>query len=258
VVSNDKNQLQGYDPATGRTLWTDTVPQAPQDSGVLTDGSTIYLSSVQASGAGDTMDQSQLLRIDAATGARLSPLRLPTKVNVDPGLADGNGFAQGLLLLDVVGGSSGTGGQSFSSTIAIDAATGHPAWTASGLVNPAQTGLFTREPSNGSLTSVDPVTGKNVWTVSAPDLGDLGGPDSVLALPGAMVGTSVATGQQTGGGVIVGLTPGSGKQAWTSQALPYPLLADVGQNVAFVTTCQPWSGLASELCADQELEAIAV
>jgi outer membrane protein assembly factor BamB len=255
VVSNDKTRLQGYDPATGRTLWTATVPDAPQYDGVLTDGSTIYLNSVVPS-AKDSTIQGKLLRLDAATGRMLPPLRLPRRVNVDADTVNGNGYGQGRLLLDVIGGASGTGGLSYSNTIAIDTATGRTAWIANGLVNAATAGLFSREPSGGQVTAVDPATGKNVWTASAQDLGDLAGPNPFLALPATMVATGHT--DSPANGAIIGLSPGSAaKQDWASPALPAPLLAGFSQNVVYVTTCLPWHVSTENLCADQQLLAVA-
>jgi PQQ-like domain len=255
VVSNDKTRLQGYDPATGRTLWTATVPDAPPDNGVLTDGSTIYLNSVTPS-ANDATIQGKLLRLNAATGRMLTPLRLPRRVNVDADTVNGNGYGQGRLLLDVIGGASGTGGLSYSNTIAIDTATGRTAWIASGLVNAATAGLFSREPSGGKVTAVDPATGKNAWTAAAQDLGDLAGPDPFLALPATMVATGHTDSPVNG--AIIGLSPGSAaKQNWASPPLPDPLLAGFSQHVVYVTTCQPWHPRTENLCADQQLLAVA-
>jgi outer membrane protein assembly factor BamB len=117
VVIGNKDQVLGYDPATGRITWRQTVPDAPQTGGELADSSTVYLSSVQASGVNETMMQNHLLRIDAATGDRLPPLSLPRKVNVDPEMSGGNSYAQGLLLLSVVGTSSTAPGQAITDTM---------------------------------------------------------------------------------------------------------------------------------------------
>jgi PQQ-like domain len=264
VVSSGSTRLQGYNPATGRTLWADTVPDAPQEGGLLTDGTTVYLNSVAPSGENESTFQSKLLRLDAATGRMLALLRLPRRVNVNADTVDGNGYGQGRLLLDVIGGDSGAAGSSYSNTIAIDAATGRTAWVANGLVSAATAGLFSRGPTKGaaepdgnSFTAVSPATGKNVWTATAQLLGDLGGPGPFLALPGAMVATGHTS--TPASGTIVGLSPGpAAKQIWSSPRLPNPQLAGFSQDVAYVITCQPGAGASSGLCADQQLLAIAV
>lgn len=264
VLSDGKHLLQGYNPATEHVTWKDTVPNAPGNGGALYDGSTIYLSSVPPSGEADTMFQRKLLRIDAGTGHRLSPLRLPGRLNVDPELAGGNGYAQGLLLLDLIGtkptqNSSGEIGESFTGTIALNPATGRTAWTASGQVVGQPSGPFTAlDYSSHSYTAVNPRTGRTLWTITNPGFGTSGGPNPVLAEPDVVLTTGIASGGT--GGNIAALRPdaaGHGQQVWSSPALPSPLFVGTSGSTAFVTVCQPQPASQPGLCAYQQLVAIA-
>jgi hypothetical protein len=263
VLTDGKDLLHGYDPATQSVTWKDTVPNAPGNGGALHDGSTVYLSSVPPSGVTGTMFQRKILRIDAANGHRLPPLRLPRRLNVDPELAGGNGYAQGLLLLDVIGSKAtknaqGQIGESFTSTIALNPATGRTAWTARGQVAGQPSGPFTElDYTAHSYTAVNPRTGRTLWTITNPGFGTTGGPNPVQAQPGAALTAGIATGGADGN--IAALRPGSGpgQRLWSSPPLPSPLFLGASGSTVFVTVCQPWPGSQPNLCAYQQLVAIA-
>lgn len=263
VLSDDSHQLQGYNPATRSITWKNTVPRAPQSGGALHDGSTIYLSSVPPSGAKDTMFQRKLLRINAATGHRLPPLRLPKRLNVDPGLAGANGYAQGVLLLNVISttptkNAQGQIGESFTSTIALNPAAGRTVWTASGQVSGQPSGPFTTlDYGSHSYTAVNPRTGRTLWTITNPGFGTSGGPNPLLAQPDAVLTAGVATGGTDGN--VAALRPDSGnrRQLWSSPPLPSPLVLAASSSTVYVTVCQPWPGSQPNLCAYQQLVAIA-
>jgi hypothetical protein len=262
VVNNDKNQLEGYDPATNRVVWRVTVPNAPTTAGALHDNSTVYLSSVGPSGAEDAMFQHHILRLDAATGHWLTPLPLPGRLNVDPEEQGGNGFAQGLLVLKVNGtkpteNSSGEIGTSVVSTLALDPQTGRVAWDDPGSISTSLAGVFVNSSGQSFYTAVSPQTGRSLWAVSSTEM------DEMQAQP--LVGQTdflVATGYAPAGqgGALIGVKPGvtgTGAKLWASAPLPGPQAIATTGSTAFVTTCQQDSDAAADLCADSTLVAVA-
>jgi PQQ-like domain len=263
VVNDDKNQLEGYDPAANRILWRVTVANAPSTAGALhDDSSTLYLSSVAPSGDEDTMFQRHILRLDVATGHWLAPLPLPGRLNVDPEEVGGNAFAQDLLVLNVNGtkpteNSSGEIGTSVVSTLALDPRTGRVAWDDPGSISTSPAGVFVNSSGQSFYTAVSPQTGRSLWAVSASEM------DEMQAQPLAgQTGFLVATGDAPGGngGVLIGAKPGvtgAGAKLWTSVPLPGPQAIASSDSEAFVTTCQQDSDAAADLCADSTLVAVA-
>src|ERR1700722_17800797 len=99
-------------------------------------------------------------RLDAATGRLLPPLRLPRAQDFDLTTVGGNGFAQGLLVLQIVPPCS-TPGCPVAKTIAVDPAAGTVKWSHPGDVGALPAGLFYagEDQGGGQLTGVNPRTG---------------------------------------------------------------------------------------------------
>jgi hypothetical protein len=267
VLSDASTMLAGYDPGTGRTLWRDSVPDAPQAQAAVHDESTVYVDSVKPSGSGDETDEGAILRIDAATGGKLPSLRLSRRLNVDLETIDANGFGQGLLVLDVnsaapVKGTGGEIGYPVTQTVAVNPRTGQTAWTHGGNVNAEPAGAFDNEDGTAhTYTAVNPQTGKTLWAIRYQGLGTVAGPNPLMAQPGYMVASSNSATAPASGSVI-GVRPdsdGGGEQAWNSPALAYPVFVAASQDTVFVTTCtQPAGTSAANLCAARQLVAVAV
>jgi outer membrane protein assembly factor BamB len=251
--------LEGYDPATGQTLWTTPVPAAPDAAAETDDGSVVYLDSA---GGDSPAPMRRIDRLDAATGRLLPAITLPKALAFNLTAEGGNQFDQGLLLLSVAP-PCGTPGCAATQTVAVDTANGTVRWSRSGDVVGATAGLFSQ--ANGasqsegasSMTAVNPATGKDAWTWQAPQphaIGTNGGPNALLLRPDYVAAwTSEAKNFKP---AVVGYDPGTGKQVWTSPTLSDTLNTTAGTDTVYAFDCVPWSQSSFNLCSSIDLLAI--
>jgi outer membrane protein assembly factor BamB len=104
---------------------------------------------------------------------------------------------------------------------------------------------------------VNPRTGRTLWTITNPGFGTSGGPNPLLAQPDAVLTAGVATGGTDGNVAALRPDSGNGQQLWSSPPLPSPLFLAASGSTVYVTVCQPWPGSQPNLCAYQQLVAIA-
>jgi outer membrane protein assembly factor BamB len=243
VVSDAKNTLTGYDPATGTTQWHATVPDAPPAQAEINDGSTVYLNPEEV---GSTqVPMSRIDRLDAATGRLLAPITLPKPLDFDLSAEGGNDFDQELLLLGI--------SSPATQTVAVDPATRTVKWSYPGDVV-AGPGLFTSSDQGGSdLVAISPANGRQVWSLLQPGLGTEGGPDALLATTGFLAAWSPAAADRW---VVAGIRPDGGR-AWTSPGFPTATFLANDASTVYVVSCTPWKDSQSGLCAQITLAAVA-
>jgi outer membrane protein assembly factor BamB len=252
VLSDGKNTLEGYDPGTGRVLWRTRVPDAPAAQAAITDGTVVYLDSAARSGDYPP-PMRRIDRLDPATGRMLAPIVLPRPFDFDLSVQGGNGFAQGLLILDITA-PCASPGCPVTQTVAVDPADGKIRWIRSGEVIDYPAGLFSLfAQDTGVLTAVSPATGQDAWTLHEQGLGTQGGPDPVLIEPGYVVASS-----QDGNGnwAVTGISPGNGRQLWASPRFPSPMYMASGPSAVYILSCTPWGTYQDNLCSDITLLAV--
>ncbi|MGH3165355.1 MAG: PQQ-binding-like beta-propeller repeat protein, partial [Trebonia sp.] len=248
--------LEGYDPVTGRTLWSTPVPSAPDWQAEVDDGSVVYLNSVASP---DTTPPAmrRIDRLDAATGRMLPPITLPRSLDFDLSEAGGNAYAQGHLVLLIVP-PCGSPGCTASETVAVDPGNGTIAWSHPGNVQAASDGLFSQNVSESTLTAVSPSTGRDAWTWNqqgAGSIGTDGGPDPLLLQPGYLSAWTSDT--KSGTPAVIGINPHTGQQTWTSRALPDTMYMNWDSRTIYAFSCTPWDQGAFGLCSSVTLLAIA-
>jgi outer membrane protein assembly factor BamB len=260
VVVDTGDQLQGYDPRAGETTWQDPVTRLPA-AATVQDDTTVYL----PPGAGGS---DGIGRVDAATGRVLAPLQLPRAPRLDPASTELDGVGQGLLALGKTSAqpaSSAPGqpiGYPIVLSVVVDSGTGATVWARNGNVAASDAGPFSTFDANShTYTAVDPRTGQDLWSVSDPGLGTVGGPHPLVALPDYLV-QGIEADPQDNGGEVAGVPPAGSEAthaAWHSVPLIRPQLVAVDQDTAVVSTCDPWANpVLSKLCADRALVAIAI
>jgi outer membrane protein assembly factor BamB len=246
VLSDDHSELRGYDPRTGRTLWRTQVPDAPDPQAAVTDGAIVYMNAAPPSEGRPPRD---INRLDAASGRLLAPIVLPQPLdfNLD---GIGNSFAQGLLLLEISP-SCSTSGCPITQTTAVDTATGAVAWSYPGDVVPEEAGLLSYPQSN-AVTAVDPRTGHTVWSVQHQGFNTIGGPDPLLLQPGYLV----AWADEAGRSVVIGISPDTGQQTWSSPKLATAVYLTADSGTVYDLSCTPWNPGTSGLCSAITLVAV--
>jgi hypothetical protein len=243
VLSDQGSTLEGYDPGTGKTLWSAAVPGAPDAQAEVNDGTVVYLNSADL--GSETVPMRRIDRLDAATGRMLDPVTLPGPLDFDLSIEGGNAFDQGLLLLGI--------SSPATRTVAVDAAAGTVKWSYPGDVGSGP-GLFTYFDKGGSdLTAIDPGTGRAAWSVRQPGLGTEGGPDALLATPSLAAAWSAAP---EGRWVVAGIRP-DGSRAWASHSFPPAMWLTDDTSTVYVIGCTPWKDSQSRLCSDITLTAVA-
>jgi hypothetical protein len=243
VLSDQGSTLEGYDPGTGKTLWSAAVPGAPDAQAEVNDGTVVYLNSADVSSG--TTAMSRIGRLDAATGRMLTPVTLPRPLDFDLSEEGGNAFSQGLLLLGISAPAT--------RTVAVDPAAGTVKWTYPGDVVSGP-GLFTYFDKDGSdLTAISPRSGRAVWSLQQQGLGTEGGPDALLASPGYAAAWSSAP---DGRWVVAGIKP-DGSRAWASPRFPAAMWLTDDTSTVYVIGCTPWKGSQSRLCSAITLTAVA-
>lgn len=252
LVPATETTLEGYDPSTGRTLWTTTVPDAPAAAAEVDDGTTVYLNSSSASG-GVTPAMSRIDRLDAATGQLLAPITLPQPLDFDLAVSGGNDYAQGLLVM-ALSAPCGSPGCPVDQTVAVQTTTGQLAWTYPGQVAVSPGGLFSEAGTGtGNLTAVDPATGRDVWTTAVPGLGADGGPTPTVNRPAYLAELNEIA---DGSWAVVGISPSTSKQTWTSPKFGTPAFVTQSADTTYALSCTPWR-TGESLCANLSLLAIA-
>jgi hypothetical protein len=253
--STRSSVLEGYDPGTGKILWRTAVPDAPSSGAEVNDGAVVYLNS--AASSGDFAPAMRRIdRLDAATGRLLPPLSLPRAQDFDLTTAGGNGFAQGLLVLQIVPPCS-TPGCPVAQTIAVDPAAGTVKWSHPGDVGALPAGLFYagEDQGGGQLTGVNPRTGHDAWTLYQQGLGTIGGADPLMLAPGFLTAWSAVSGTK---GAVTGISPATGKQLWASTGFTDAITATSTASRVYVVSCTPWpQDSDSGLCSSITLTAVA-
>jgi hypothetical protein len=186
-----------------------------------------------------------LVRVDAATGRKLTPLPLPAPMRVDMS-AGHDQSVRGILVLDVLGEGAHP---PIVRTVALQASTGRLLWTRKNDLNVVPEGLFgLAGPKARTYTVVEPRTGRSRWRVP------LDGRPPVMASPRQV---AVLRGRDSTG-IVQGLDS-RGRTLWTSPPLARRQYLAATPDSVLLVTCEPWNAnLGVELCADQRLTAVAL
>ncbi|MEV6848588.1 PQQ-binding-like beta-propeller repeat protein [Actinoplanes sp. NPDC051411] len=265
VVISAHGTVSGYDPRTGKTGWQVKYTRPPDDpysNEVAHDDTTLYLE--PPGGA-----SGEIMRIDAATGHRLPPLRLPAAAGLTPSRIELFGAAQGRLVLDEYGTTrtsappGGTGVYQVVRGVAVDTRTGALAWSRPGQITIADSGPFTDYGDDGAYTAIDPRTGRPTWTIAGNALDTGPGRYNVEPLADHLVQAAEGGADLSEDpGRLLGVPPAGfakAHPAWRSAALPRPQLVAADQRTAVVTTCDAWGNPVNPAgCADRELVGIAL